>query len=157
MPEFRSLRLAIELATRQRDALAQAHAQALRNLEFAKGQMAQLTGYAADTDARWTGGQQVARSGELVRHHYQFMERLQHAIGMQDGVLVDLDGQIQTANRSLLDAEFRLAGLRQVLEAKLAARQLQQKRREQQHTDEFAALRHVHARAAQQPGEPHGH
>ena len=157
MSEFRSIELAIELATRQRDAMARNHAQALRNLEFADGQMAQLSHYACDTDQRWIGSQQVTRSGELVRHHYQFMERLQHAIGMQSCVMGDLRGQIDTAHKALLQAEFRLSGLKQVLQGKQAAVQLKQKRRAQQETDEFAALRHLHARAAQQQGEKHEH
>ncbi len=157
MSEFRSIQLAIELATRHRDAMAKHHAQALRNLEFADGQMAQLTHYAADTDQRWTDSQQVTRSGELVRHHYQFVERLQHAIGMQSNVMGDLRGQIDAAHKALLQAEFRLSGLNQVLQGKQAAVQLKQKRREQQQTDEFAALRHLQARAAQHQGEKHEH
>ena len=36
MPQFRALELAIELATRQRDAQARKHAQAIRNLELLK-------------------------------------------------------------------------------------------------------------------------
>lgn len=157
MSEFRAIELAIEVATQQRDAKARNLAQARRNLEFANGQMEQLTHYAADTDVRWTQSQQVSRSGELVRHHYYFVERLQHAIGMQSNVIGDLNGQLEAAHKILLQAEFRLSGLNQVLQAKQAARQLKQKRREQQHTDEFAALRHLQARAAQHQGENHEH
>jgi flagellar FliJ protein len=157
MAEFRAIELAIEVATRQRDALARNLAQARRNLEFANGQMEQLSNYAADTDGRWTQAQQASRCGELVRHHYQFVERLQHAIGMQSHVIGDLKGQMEAAHRILLQAEFRLSGLNQVLQGKQAARQLKQRRREQQHTDEFAALRHLHARVAQQQGENHEH
>ena len=54
MSELRSIHLAIELATRQRDVLAKNHAQAIRNMDFAKSQMGQLQNYALDTDGRWT-------------------------------------------------------------------------------------------------------
>ena len=157
MAEFHAIELAIEVATQQRDAQARNLAQARRNLESAKGQMDQLTHYAADTDGRWMQSQQVSRSGELLRHHYQFAQRLQHAIGMQSNVIGDLNGYLEAAHKTLLQAEFRLSGLNQVLKAKQAARQLSQKRREQRQTDEFAALRHVQARAAQHQGGNHEH
>lgn len=147
MTEFKSIRLAIELATLERDDAAKHHAQSIRNLGFARQQMEQLQSYAADTDNRWLQGPQGGQvSAELIRHHYQFMDRLQHAIHIQDGVLADLQRAIDSAHQALLQKEFRLSGLKQVLKTREAALNERMRRREQRQTDEMAAQRHQRLR-----------
>jgi flagellar FliJ protein len=147
MAKLHAIELAITLATRQRDALAQKHAQAQRNGAFARAQLAQLQGYAQETDARWVAAQASPRSAELVRHHYQFADRLLQAGQMQEGVIANLDRQQAHAHQLLLQAEFKLAGLQQVLKSRQALLRRAQQRNEQRANDEFAALRHLHARA----------
>jgi flagellar FliJ protein len=149
MSELRSVLLAIELATRQRDDLAKAAAKARRDVGFAQDQMGQLQGYAGDTDARWTGSASTGLSTELMRHHYQFMGRLQQAIAMQKDVMENTNRQLALAEKALLSAEFRLSGLNRVLETRQAARLLTQRRREQRQTDEFASM--LHARSTTNP------
>lgn len=149
MSKFRALELAIELATRQRDEQARRHAQAQKTLQFAHGQLNQLQNYSSDTDARWVGGHAVNLSVELVKHHYQFMDRLQHAVGQQQGVIANLERQLVNAHQMLLKAEYRLAGLKQVLAGRHAELHVVQQRREQRATDEFAAMRHFRGRADQ--------
>jgi flagellar FliJ protein len=149
MPKFRALELAIEQATQQRDAQARKHAQAQKTLQFAQGQLQQLQSYSNDTDARWIGGHAVNLSVELIRHHYQFMDRLQQAASQQQGVIANLERQLAGAHQVLLQAEYRLAGFKQVLKGRRAEQLVVQKRREQRATDEFAAMSHFRARAAQ--------
>lgn len=153
MSNLKGIVLAIELATRQRDQSAQVSAKARRALEFARDQMAQLQSYAGDTDARWTGSASVARSGELIRHHYQFMDRLQQAIALQTGAINAAVFQVEQADKALLQAEFRLAGLNQVLKARQAALDVIQRRRDQRQTDEFASMQHARAKAQSMNGE----
>jgi flagellar protein FliJ len=148
MSKFRALELAIEQATQQRDAQARRHAQAQKTLQFAHGQLGQLQSYSNDTDARWITGQAVSLSVELVKHHYQFMGRLQHAVSQQLGVIANLERQRDSAHQALLQAEYRLAGFKQVLKGRRAELQVQQQRRDQRVTDEFAAMSHFRARAA---------
>lgn len=143
MSELRSILLAIDMATRKRDQLAKDAARMEQTLQFAKGQMNQLEGYAAETDVRWEHMGSAGRSAELLRHHYQFMERLQHAIGLQSGVMERTGQQVESAKQLLLQAECRLAGLNQVLKNRQAALQLREQRREQRQTDEFAAMLHA--------------
>lgn len=149
MPKFRALELAIEQATQQRDAQARKLAHAQRTLQFAQGQLDQLRNYSNDTDARWIGGHAVNLSVELIKHHYQFMDRLQNAVTMQQGVIASQDQQVAHAHQTLLQAEYRLAGFKQVLKARRAALGLVEQRREQRATDEFAALSHARGRALQ--------
>lgn len=153
MSELRSLVLAIELATRQRDDFAKAAARARRALDGAQHQMAQLQGYAGETDARWSSPTYVALSAELIRHHYQFTARLQQAIVLQTDAITKANRQVELAAQALLQSEFRLAGLKQVLETRQAALQLTQRRREQRMTDEFAGMQHARTRARTMSGE----
>lgn len=153
MPKFHAIQLAIDLATRTRDDLAQKHAQAARNLDFAKGQLQQLQGYVGETDQRLLTSGAVSLAPELIRHHYQFMDRLQQAVTMQEGVIANLDRQLDVAHKALLQGEFKLAGLKQVLKQRRAEMQVRENRREQRATDEFAAVRHIHQSAARNTGE----
>lgn len=154
---MKGLILAIELAERQRDERAKGLAQAQRNLIFGRQQMSQLESYAADTDARWSGAGAVALSAELVRHHYQFMARLQQAIGMQEGAIASLLQQEDAAKHALLQAESRVTGLQQVLRKRQTmAAQLEQ-RREQARMDEMAVLLYARNRNSPVFGDKHDH
>lgn len=152
---LKSILLAIEHATLNRDALAKVAARLERNLDFARSQMAQLENYAVDTDSRWTGKATQGVSVELMRHQYQFMDRLQQAIAMQSGVLTQSAGQLEQAKVKLLQAEVRLLGLNQILTVRQAALQRTQRQRQQRHTDEFAAMQHARNRALPMSGEKH--
>lgn len=153
MSQLRALVLAIELAARQRDALARALARAEKTLQFAQNQMLQLEGYANETDARWLLPTADGRSTELMRHHYQFMGRLQQAIGLQSGVMSNTGQQVEKAKQLLLQAECRLAGLNQVLKIRQADLLQIEARREQRQTDEFAAMQHARKQLASRTGE----
>ncbi len=141
---FHGLQLAIELAERKRDERAQALAQAQRQVRMGRQQLEQLQSYAADTDARWSQGHSRVLSAELIRHHYQFVERLQHAIGMQDDVIANQLRQEHSCRGALAQAETRVSGLKQVLAKRQAVVAATEQRREQGRMDEMAAL--VYAR-----------
>lgn len=153
MSELRSIVVAIELATRKRDELTKAAARMEKTLQFAMAQMNQLQGYAAETDARWIQPCTAGRSVEVMHHHYQFMERLQHAIGLQSGVIVSTEQQVYAAKQLLMQAEYRLAGLNQVLKTRQAEVLSREQRREQRQTDEFAAMLHARNKRMSRSGE----
>lgn len=150
MPKFHGLQLAIDLAVQQRDARLAAMGQAQRRLRMGEQQQEQLQSYANDTDARWASGASVAISAELVRHHYQFVGRLQHAIGMQEGVIANLVRYVEASRADLAQAEAKVAGLQKVLASRLAVVQRAEQRRDQAQTDEMAALAYARKRAATQ-------
>jgi len=140
MNNFHAIELAIDLATRQRDALARKHEQAFRNLQRGLQQLGQLESYAGDTDARW-GQNDAGISVEMLRHHYQFRDRLQHAVNLQQGNIGALKAQQQSAQQLLMQAEARLSGLKQVLASRMRVLEKQVQRRDQREMDEFAAQR----------------
>ena len=140
MTAVASVQLATDVAARKRDEAGLDLAQVQRAQRFAQDQLDQLDTYAAETVARWTTSAQVSSTPELMRHHYQFMDRLHHAIGLQRAVLAKAALQVEAANQVLLQAEFRLAALKQVLARKKAEVAARQVKREQKQMDEFAAL-----------------
>lgn len=140
MRAIKSLSLAINVALGQRDAASHNLAEFERALAFAQDQMTQLTTYERETQARWTAAAQVCATPELMRHHYQFMDRLSQAINLQETVLANFARQVEAARQNLLMTELRLVRLKQVrkqMQAKLA---LQHARNEQKQMDEFAAV-----------------
>lgn len=157
MSEFRSLQLAAEVATRHRDALARQHAQCIRTEEHAKEQMRQLQGYGQDSDCAWSLQMGAVNGAHLLQFRYQFMDRLQQAIELQHKVLAEKARLVEAAAARLLQAEFKLAALQQVLKKRQAAADLRLQRREQRQTDEMAALRHFHHQATQTGSESYGH
>lgn len=140
MSAVKSLALAIEVAARKRDLAEQGVMQARRALQQAQGQLDQLESYAADTEARWATANASTVSAELMQHQQHFMLRLRHAIGLQGGVMVDLQRQAEAARQKRVQEEVRLAALEQLLKRKLAARAGAAARLEQKQMDEMAVL-----------------
>lgn len=153
MSALKSIALAIEVATRKRDQAGKYLMQAQRACTFAQNQLDQLESYAADSQARWTASAQVSVTAGLLQHHYQFMERLRHAIALQLSVIADLDFQQEAAKKRALDAEFRLAGLRKVMKKKQEEIVLKMNRREQKQMDEFAAMQFARTASRAASGE----
>ena len=148
MPGLKSIRLALQVATGQRDDAGKVLAQIQRGCSDAQNQMAQLESYAAQTESRWSLSSQVLATPEIVHHYYQFMARLQQAIDLQGNVVADLRHQTTVAQRLMLEFEIRIASLGQVLERKHAVALRLQAGREQKQNDEFAALQHRRMLAA---------
>jgi len=141
MSAMNGLQVAVDLALGQRDAAAQLLAQARQAWMAAQLQLDQLESYAQETTARWSA--QLARSTpELMRHHYQFMQRLSHAIGLQTGIVAEHARAVSGGATALREAECRLESLRQVHAARERELQLALARREQKQTDEQAALQY---------------
>lgn len=153
MADLRGILLAIDLATRQRDEYAKTVARAQRTVLHAQSQMDALTGYAGETDQRWLGAGAGQLSVELMRHHYQFMDRLQAAIALQTQAIANAQRQVELVAKTLLQAEHRLAGLKQVLASRQLTVLKQQQRREQRLTDEMASIMHARRQAASLIGE----
>ncbi|MFN7197186.1 MAG: flagellar FliJ family protein, partial [Hylemonella sp.] len=81
---------------------------------------------------------------------------LQHAMDLQQGVLADLQQQLQQAQRRRVQQEQRLAGLQQLLQRRLAEQARHEARREQKQLDDWVSQAHARrsgARAAHPLGE----
>ena len=153
MSELRGLTLAIEIATKHRN-VCQGHlALAQRNVHQDQDQLNQLQAYALDKDTRWTQGGLSNFSGEIVKHHYQFMDRLQQAMSQQAGVIRSSEAVVTNMASTLLEAEVRLAGLNEILQRRLRDKEVLSRKREQKQTDEFAAQQYARRRGEYELGE----
>jgi flagellar FliJ protein len=153
MSVTRSILLAIDLATRKRDQANQVVMGAQRAHLFAQQQMSQLQTYADETESRWNAAARISTTPELMQHHYQFMDRLHHAIGLQEMALGNSNRKVDAAKKLALDAEFRLGSLKQILKKKQSDMNILQSRREQKEMDEFAAMQTRQSASAHFSGE----
>lgn len=140
MTAHKSILLAIDLVTAQREQ-AQAQLQQARQSDaHAHGQMKQLQDYLQETEQRWLKGAQASTSPELLHHHTQFTGRLNQAIALQRGVLQGCEARVAAAQQQLLSVEIRLASFKKLLASRRATQAEQARRREQLQMDEFANL-----------------
>ena len=147
MSALKSVLLAIDVARHLRDDAGKVLVQMQRNYRGAQEQMEQLESYAADTESKWAVTAQVRATPEIVRHYYQFMDRLQQAIALQRHAVAGLDREFLAARKLLLSAEIRVASLNRLLEKKRSGIDRLQAGREQKQLDEFAAMQHRRLRA----------
>ncbi len=147
MSAVKSVLLAIDVAARQRDGAGKVLARIQRNWRGAQDQMDQLEAYAADTESKWAVSARVQVMPEIVRHYYQFTDRLQQAITLQRNALAGLHREFSAAKKLLLDAEIRIASLNRLLGRKHSDLHRLQAGREQKQLDEFSAMQHRRLRA----------
>lgn len=139
MTSLKTLLLAVELASRQRDAANQVLAETQQVLVQAQQQMLQLQTYARETEVRWELQGQQSTTPELMTHHYQFMDRLSQAMDMQGSVIREQEGRVAQARAVLVQADQRLASFRKVCDRRRADLARDQSRKEQREVDEMAA------------------
>lgn len=111
---------------------AEARAQAAR--EQADG----LVAYRADYRKRWAA-QFAQRAHMEILHCYQgFVDRLEHAIGAQQGIVDQAAGRAQAARQRLQHRELKVATVQRLIERRLQAAALKESRRDQKAVDEAA-------------------
>jgi flagellar FliJ protein len=142
-----SMQLAVELASRQRDQVRQELAQAHKVLQFAQQQFRQLEGYAEETQARWITQSTRQAAPEVMRHYYQFMDKLQQAMALQQQVLQDAGLRLGVQQQALLEAEFRLSARQTVCDNMRREAAVRRDKLEQKVFDEMAALQYRRNRA----------
>lgn len=143
MSSLNALMIAIEMAVRKRDDARQALRERQHAFDAAKSQMEQLENYAAEMQQRWGATEGASLKPEVMVHHRQFMERLEHAINLQTRVIADQSIRLEAAQKALMAAELRLTSLNKVVETRRRDMELAQMRREQKQTDEHAALQFI--------------
>lgn len=144
-----TLNKVVELANKRRDeALAQL-AQLQREMAQAQDQMQQLQTYAEEAQARWSQRSSIGVDGNVLHHHRQFMQKIDHARDFQQGVLGQRQAQLDQAQQQVHVAERDLAGLRKYTDGKVQALLLRAQREEQKQTDEMALTIHLRQHLSQ--------
>ena len=141
MSLLKTLAVAVQATSLKRDTARRAVGVAQQKYRAAHDQLTQLETYAGETETRWMAQAQTRAMPELMRHHYQFMERLAQAIQMQRGILADHARWVEAAKKQATEDEIRLATLQQLCRNQQLQASRLQNRREQKQMDEFAAQR----------------
>ena len=146
---IQTLNKVVELANKRRDeALAQL-AQLQREMAQAQDQMQQLRTYADEAQARWLQRSGAGVDANVLQHHRQFMQKIDHAMDFQQGVLSQRQSQLDQAQQQVHVAERDLAGLRKYTDRKVQALLHNAQRAEQKQTDELALSIHMRQRLTQ--------
>ena len=143
MSSLNALMIAIDMAVRKRDEARNALRERQRAHDAAKSQMEQLQSYALEMLQRWGASEGATMKPEVMLHHRQFMDRLQHAMDLQVKVMADQAIRLEAAQKALMATELRLTSLNKVVETRRRDIALAQMRREQKQTDERAALQFI--------------
>lgn len=142
MSNLNALSVAVEVASRKRDNARKVLQDTLAAQQAARAQLEQLEDYAQETQSRWGMKADAAIKPEVMYHHYQFMDRLGQAAGIQNTVVADQAGRVEAARRALLEAELRLTSLQKVVDKRRHDLERADMRRDQKQTDERAALQY---------------
>lgn len=148
-----ALTLAIGVAQRQRDAMRMQLHDAQLAVRAAREQLSQLQGYATQTENRMVHPGANWASMEMARHHFQFMQRLHHAMGLQTHAIERAVRLEEDARHQLAQAQTRLKALETLLQQRLQQLRARMQRREQATTDEIALQAFVRRSLNTTPGE----
>ncbi|GLS15437.1 MULTISPECIES: flagellar export protein FliJ [Hydrogenophaga] len=143
MTPIHTLNKVVELAEKRRDEAVGKLAQQQREMQAAQDQMNQLQSYALEAQARWTTRCQQGVDAQFLFHHRQFMQKIDHAIAFQEGVLSSRQELIDSCQQQVIAAERDVAGLRKYAERQQHALQQRAQRQEQKATDEMALSIHL--------------
>lgn len=152
MSSIQTLNKVVDLAEKRRDDAVTALGRLQRELQMAREQMQQLEAYADEAQQRWVARGATGVDATMLHHHRQFMQKIDHAMEFQRGVLADREELIERAQSQVYAAERDLAGLRKYTERKQQALDLRNLRQEQKATDEMALTIHLRQRLAQAQG-----
>lgn len=143
MTAIQTLNKVVELAERRRDEALGHLAQLQREMQQAQDQMGQLQAYAQEAQQRWSARGSAGVDVQLLQHHQQFMQKIEHAMDFQRGVLGQREALIAQAQQHLLVTERDVAGLRKYTDRQVQTLLQRTQRQEQKATDEMALTIHL--------------
>jgi flagellar FliJ protein len=146
---IQTLNKVVELAQKRRDDAMAQMARQQREMAQAQDQMLQLQTYADEAQTRWTERSSAGVDAQMLHHQRQLVQKIDHAVAFQHGVLGQRQAQIDQAQQQVHVAERDLAGLRKYTHIKVQALLQSAQRQEQKQTDEMALSIHLRQRLAQ--------
>jgi flagellar protein FliJ len=149
MNNLKTIHKVVEIADKRRKDALLTLGQHQRERQMAKEQMDQLEAYALEAEQRWEMRSGAGVDAAMLHHHRHFMQKIQHAIEFQRGVLRERQDRVDHGQTLVFAAERDVAGLRKFAERKEQAIDLRVQRQEQKATDEMALNIHLRQRLAQ--------
>jgi flagellar FliJ protein len=141
-----SLTTLLDHAERQRDQTLVREQRARAALDDALQRQSQLAQWRAEHRHRWTAVLREAMTAPLMQCHHAFTQRLHEAADLQDEQVERARQALARRQAETMEAERRVASIRQLLARREAAARVSATRREQRQTDEAAARAFLAAR-----------
>ncbi|HEX5685316.1 MAG TPA: flagellar export protein FliJ [Ideonella sp.] len=104
----------------------------------ARDQAESLVTYRGEYRKRWAAQFAQCAPIEILQCYQGFVERLEQAIGAQQGVAEQAASRVEAARLRLRHRETKVATVQRLIERRLQAGALREQRREQKTTDEAA-------------------
>ena len=150
MSNLKAIQKVVEIADKRRKDALLALSQQQREWQMASDQMEQLLAYMQEAEQRWEMRSGAGVDAAMLQHHRHFMQKIQHAIEFQRGVLNDRQQRVNQGQAQVFAAERDAAGLRKFAERKEHDLHIRAQRQEQKATDEMALNIHLRQRLAMQ-------
>jgi flagellar FliJ protein len=128
----------LEREKEKRDAALAEWREAERQAEAARGQADSLLAYRGEYRQRWAAQFAQRAPIEILRCYQGFVDRLEQAIGAQQGVAEQAAARAEAARLRLRHRETKLATVQRLIERRAQAGALREQRREQKTVDEAA-------------------
>jgi flagellar protein FliJ len=138
MDRLSILHTLLEREKEKRDAALTEWREAERQAEAAREQAQALVTYRGEYRKRWSAQFSQHAPIEILRCYQGFVERLEQAIGAQQGAAGQAAGRVEAARLRLRHRETKVATVQRLIERRLQAAQLIEQRREQKTSDEAA-------------------
>lgn len=123
---------------KKRDAAIAEWREAERQADAAREQADSLVSYRAEYRKRWAAQFAQRAPIEIVRCYQGFVERLEQAIGAQQGAAQQAADRVAAARARLHQREIKVATVQRLIERRLQAAALREQRRDQKASDEAA-------------------
>jgi flagellar FliJ protein len=146
MAQLSALDTLIELATKQTDEAAKRLGRAVRADEDAQKKLQLLLQYRDDYAARLQANASSGLTASAYRNFQHFLDKLDDAIDGQQKVVQDVKRRVGAERGAWQSSERKRMSYDTLATRALNVQQLQQTRREQKQTDEFAARQLLYKR-----------
>lgn len=144
--DLKSLRTVMGVAITRRDNAGAALVNARQQLTAAEAQMAQITDYGDQNQAKWVERAAQGVTPVLMQHQRHFMDKIHAAIDFQANVIQQRQNQVARAAQALLHTEQALAKIQKVEQRTIFGIALKARKAEQKSTDEMAMSMLAHQR-----------
>jgi flagellar FliJ protein len=138
MDRLALLNTLLDREKKKRDAAIAEWREAERQAEVAREQADSLVSYRAEYRKRWAAQFAQRAPIEIVRCYQGFVERLELAIGAQQGTAQQAADRMAAARARLHHREVKVATVQRLLERRLQAAALRERRQDQKASDEAA-------------------
>ena len=147
MAQLSALDTLIELATKQTDDAARRLGKAMRAGDDAQQKLQLLQQYRDDYAARMQTNAMSGLSASGYRNFQHFLDKLDDAIASQQKIVQDAHMRVNNERGAWQDSERKRMSYDMLATRALNAQLLEQARREQKQTDEFAARKLLYKRS----------